>query len=298
MAIYKSQHKGEIIDEAVKRVIDILINKTAILPVEVGGTGQTSIDGIKSMLGMDETQYDVQPINKGGTGATTAADARTNLGVTPGNIGAAPASEHNMKSYTSLWQIGLSGAPTMDEIQQALPNSSRLVFNPSTSGYAEGTGTANIPSLYGMVVMEKIDPSRWDISFRSKTGSNELWVGTKGENSGAAAFNQWVKIPSTATLASDIQSLLQGGSISVVKSIQRGTITIAGHQTEGYATLATSVNTSKAVVLYGGQYNIQETSGKYNPVMLQLSAANKVTATLYALSAYSWQIPYQVIEYY
>ena len=84
----------------------------------------------------------------------------------------------------------------------------------------------------------------------------------------------------------------------MVKSVQRGTITIAGHQTEGSATLGTSVNTSKAIVLYGGQYNSQETSGKFNPVMLQLSAVNKVTATLYAMSAYSWQIPYQVIEYY
>lgn len=298
--MYQSQYTGEEIDESIGKVQDVFVKKTSILPVEIGGTGQTTIDGLKNMLGIGQGQ-DILPIANGGTGATTAADARSNLGVTPGNIGAAPASEHNMKTYTSLGQIGLSGAPTMDEIQQALPNSSRLVFTPSTSAYTEGTGTANIPSLFGMVVMEKINPSRWDISFRSKTGSNELWVGTKGDDSGSTAvFNQWVKIPSTATLASDIQSLLQGGSISVVKSIQRGKQAISGN--ESSTITINAVNVNKAFVIINQEAQTGERSSDSGTYEYGIAGAYLNSSTSLIIENFrsdsSAIVLWQVVEFY
>ncbi len=42
---------------------------------------------------------------------------------------------------------------------------------------------------------------------------------------------------------------------SAIKSVQRGVLTIAASSYEGTATLAQSVNMSKAVVLYGGSIN-------------------------------------------
>lgn len=49
-----------------------------ILPVAQGGTGQTTIEGIKNAIGFGENG--VLPITSGGTGATTAEQALSNLG--------------------------------------------------------------------------------------------------------------------------------------------------------------------------------------------------------------------------
>lgn len=50
------------------------------LSVENGGTGQTTAEGTRKMLGLGETLGAV-PITSGGTGATNAEDARKNLGI-------------------------------------------------------------------------------------------------------------------------------------------------------------------------------------------------------------------------
>lgn len=51
-----------------------------VLPVEGGGTGQTTVVGVRYVLGLGNTDGAL-PIANGGTGATNAADALTNLGV-------------------------------------------------------------------------------------------------------------------------------------------------------------------------------------------------------------------------
>ena len=277
--MYQSQYTGGEIDESIGKVQDVFVKKTSILPVEIGGTGQTTIDGIKNMLGIGQGQ-DILPIANGGTGATTAADARTNLGVTPENIGAVSKAGDTMTGdlkTTGKFTIQHNSSGRSAELWTAAGTGATLVFYDSDT---EGGGKRSL-KLNGILGAENPNLDNAIQFAQTINGATQYHV-----------------VLTSANAASRIQSLLQRGSISVVKSVQRGTITIAGHQTEGSATLGTIVNTSKAVVLYGGQYNIQETSGKFNPVMLQLISANKVTATLYAMSAYSWQIPYQVIEYY
>lgn len=233
MAIYQSQHKGEIIDEAVKRVLDILINKTAILPVEVGGTGQTSIAGIKSMLGMDETQYDVQPVNKGGTGATTAADARTNLGVTPANIGAV-----SKAGDTMTGSLVITKATNPQLTFNATDSAKRLLIQQSSGGaslntYSIAGNTTNYRQL-----------SLRDAAISSDIGSAlRLIDRVNGTDS-------YYNILTTANAASLIQSLLTGGSISVVKSVQRGTYTTT---TSTSVTITiSSVDVNKSFVLVNG----------------------------------------------
>lgn len=60
------------------------------VPVVAGPHTHDAASIVKGTL--NAKRLPVVPVEKGGTGAATAADARVNLGITPGNIGAAPAS--------------------------------------------------------------------------------------------------------------------------------------------------------------------------------------------------------------
>lgn len=51
-----------------------------VLPIAGGGTGQTTIAGVRNVLGLGNTNGPL-PIANGGTGADNAASARTNLGI-------------------------------------------------------------------------------------------------------------------------------------------------------------------------------------------------------------------------
>lgn len=285
MAIYQSQHKGEIIDEAVKRVLDILINKTDVLPVEVGGTGQTSIDGIKSMLGMDETQYDIQPINKGGTGSTTAADARTNLGITPANIGAVAKSGDTMTGTLSITKATYPGITlnATDSVKRALlqqSSNNASLYTYSTAGDAtncrllklqDAASNSNIGNALSLV--DRVD------------GSDKVY-----------------NILTTANAASTIQSLLQGGSISVVKSVQRGTTSVNAGGTK--TVTITSVNTSKAFIICNNSVATGRLDGSpssttditYRTISAELTSSTVITFT--NSGGVSGTAYWQVVEFY
>lgn len=51
-----------------------------VLPISGGGTGQTTVAGVRYVLGLGNTNGAL-PIANGGTGATTAEAARRNLGI-------------------------------------------------------------------------------------------------------------------------------------------------------------------------------------------------------------------------
>ena len=88
---------------------------------------------------------------------------------------------------------------------------------------------------------------------------------------------------------------------SVIKSVQRGIITIPANSKEASATLTQSVNLNKAVVLYGGSiYDGGSTSNDYPgywDARLVLAAANKVTVTRAYGASYTAIVPYQVLEF-
>lgn len=51
-----------------------------VLPIAGGGTGQTTVAGVRNVLGLGNTDGAL-PIANGGTGATTPEAARKNLGI-------------------------------------------------------------------------------------------------------------------------------------------------------------------------------------------------------------------------
>lgn len=54
--------------------------KFKVLPIAGGGTGQTTVAGVRNILGLGNTDGAL-PIANGGTGATTPEAARKNLGI-------------------------------------------------------------------------------------------------------------------------------------------------------------------------------------------------------------------------
>lgn len=131
----------------------------------------------------------------------------------------------------------------------------------------------------------------------SLTDALRLWYYDDGNEHTARIFGEH----NTSLLATTIQNLISGGSISMVKSVQRGIITIAANNTVGAATIS-SVNTSKAVVLYGGSINNGSdsrsmSSSGYWDVRLILKSATQVEATRRHAADFDVYVPYQVLEF-
>lgn len=114
-------------------------------------------------------------------------------------------------------------------------------------------------------------------------------------------FTDWFEYITTNNINKSIQSALQSGGVSVVKSIQRGVITISDTNTKTAATIS-AVNTSKTFVIYTGfntRDGISETI--QDKPYLELTNSTTVTAIRRFVNTdqrCSTIVPYQVIEYY
>lgn len=95
-------------------------------------------------------------------------------------------------------------------------------------------------------------------------------------------------------MANTIQSLLQSGGVSVVKSVQRGVITLNNEYSS--SAIINSVNTNKAIVIYGGN-NVDASTNNKCFAYLALTDSTTVTATNTSGSGVA-NVPYQVIEFY
>lgn len=110
--------------------------------------------------------------------------------------------------------------------------------------------------------------------------------------------------PDAGTLMAKLNALLEafekGVTAQSVKSVQRGTITIALGKASGTATI-NAVDTSKAVVLYGGekiesQYALESES---EHIALVLTNSTTVTASYQtAQSGVKIYVPFQIIEFH
>lgn len=105
-----------------------------------------------------------------------------------------------------------------------------------------------------------------------------------------------------ATLANAIWSLFPVASrtVSVVKSLQRGTITVADGVASDTATI-TSVTTSKSVILWSG-YDDNDNSAPSNPkswaFKVVLTNSTTVTASRNGANNGAITMAYQVLEFY
>lgn len=141
----------------------------------------------------------------------------------------------------------------------------------------------------------------WTAARAAKMDNLDAKISTRAPASTALSTAQW-----TNTRAGYLDKLNSGVPItsmpSVIKSVQRGIITIPANSKEASATLTQSVNLNKAVVLYGGAIGggyIHGSSGIPGDwdARLVLAAANKVTVTRAYASSYTATVPYQVLEF-
>lgn len=98
-------------------------------------------------------------------------------------------------------------------------------------------------------------------------------------------------------LANSTYGLKALNNKSSIKSVQRGIITISEDATVGTATIS-SVNTSKAVVIFGGSiYSSDGSNSARWDARLVLKSDTKVEATRAPGSSYTASVPYQVLEF-
>lgn len=149
--------------------------KFGTLPIAQGGTGTTTLAGIKSLLGLGSVASEnTLPISKGGTGSTTQAGARTNLGL-------------DGKLFT---QYGLNGC----NIDNTGGNWTAAI---STSGYGTVPTTwVNVTqfqneNFYTQVAM------KCDGSSSATARDQRMWIRDKQASVSGAVWSNWKEILTT-----------------------------------------------------------------------------------------------------
>jgi hypothetical protein len=208
----------------------------------------------------------------------------------------------NMKTYNDLTQIGLAvGSETIESIATNLPTYSRITLT---------VGSTNNLSIYpnenfGMMTVEKTVNSRIVYIFTNNQGKQ--WVGVYSISSNGNTWTDWKEVI-IGNLATLVRSLLTGGEISMIKSIQRGVVEISG--TNAYNTaIINTVNPSKSFVSalgntnsHGSSYSSDSNSStrpSLHEVMLQLTDATTVTASrMGGKEGHDLRVSYEVVEFY
>ena len=123
----------------------------------------------------------------------------------------------------------------------------------------------------------------------------QMWWYDDGKEHSSRFFGEH----NTSLLATTIQNLLKGGSISVVKSVQRGTVNLSSVSTSTTSVTISSINMNKSFLLIDGQNYTSGNAGAFNASgKIKSSTTLEFTPTYGRSGSYDYSINWQVVEYY
>ena len=206
----------------------------------------------------------VLDIEHGGTGANTRKEAFDNLAFLGNNPISSP-SEDKVQKWCELG-----------------------------SGYAWYTTDGlliNQPYQYMFIINYTMDSDVFQIGSNQKTGTVYCRTGN-----GSGWITNWTPLLSTndkTLLATTVQNLMEEGSISTVRSVQRGTANLSNDSASTTSVNISSVNTDKSVLLIDGQsgnMSSNNASGKIkDSTTLEFTPTNARSKNV---------INWKVVEYY
>ena len=269
-------NNADIIDNQLKVISD---KATSALPSS-SYTASDILNKLKTVdgngSGLDADLFKGQsiiPIANGGTGANNPDSAKVNFRI-----------------YNDISQLGLDSTATLEEIVEALPNNSTITIVTSANSVLPELGN-------GFVYCIKYSKLRCSLYFTPATNITEGMY-LKIASYYSDGLTDWVQVCTENNIATMVQSTLQTGGVSVIKSIQRGSISITlNSQTNTRTATISPVNTAKAIVIYTGMATSVDNL-EYYP-QLTLTDSTTITARRAELATNgSTIIPYQVIEFY
>lgn len=127
----------------------------------------------------------------------------------------------------------------------------------------------------------------------------KMWWYDDGKEHSSRFFGEH----NTSLLATTIQNLLKGGSISVIKSVQRGTVNISSSSSSTYNVTISAVNINKSFLIINGE-NSTGSSGAATPYNASGEIKNSTTLLFtptYKDNSpveYGYSLRWQVVEFY
>lgn len=139
----------------------------------------------------------------------------------------------------------------------------------------------------------------FDSNAKSIDQALKMWWYDDGKEHSSRFFGEH----NTSLLATTIQNLLKGGDISVVKSVQRGTVNISSSSSSTYNVTISAVNINKSFLIINGE-NSTGSSGAATPYNASGEIKNSTTLLFtptYKDNSpveYEYSLRWQVVEFY
>lgn len=188
--------------------------------------------------------------------------------------------------------VNYKGRIEVNSLSQIRETGLYLIYGVAYDDYPTNSGNFAIMTVYQAANYV------YQTVYGAFTNNNSIAVNYRFINTNTEVIVGWNENVNTVNLPTLMQSALKSGGVSVVKSVQRGIISM-GQRTSVKTVTINKVNTNKAIVIYTGA-TIADSAANMWPY-LELTNSTTVTATRLGNPVNDDQIttvPYQVIEYY
>ena len=218
-----------------------------------------------------------------GVNANTLLDSLGTIPVANGGTG-----ENTLSNF-----VNYKGRPDVKSLSQIRETGLYLIYGVAYDDYPTNSGNFAIMTVYQTANYV------YQTVYGAFTNNNSVAVNYRFINTNTEVIVGWCENVNTVNLPTLMQSALQSGGVSVVKSIQRGVISINIENSNSTEVTINSVNINKAFVNYGGATVATNDSNALLPY-LELVNSTTVRATRSGLSSNSsvTTVSYQVIEFY